>query len=263
MNKIDKLNHELKKLESQKTALTSLDDLTLFQFLKQKRIKSRESKIMSQLQKRQKMANKINFLYDTNTKSWIENPNINCNQYHKMQQKAEYQRNLKLYKIGYLSQRPLPPLLKKLTSYLPKTVLLKFNFLKKSNQNHNSLETTQFPKKFNNLAVSTAKVGIRGYRTLRSNCKYIRNYLTSRNSIKYIKNIISEAKDQIDQAEAKKILHTTNITSKGVQFRESLKFNPDIAGITSTTINNSRKKVPYPTTRISATTLESHAEYSL
>ena len=99
MKKIYKLNQKLENLESQKQKFNSLETISIFQFIKYKKILSQKTKISKQLQKLTSIGNYINFWYDTKTNSWIENPKINCRKYQKLEKNAEYKKDLKLYKI--------------------------------------------------------------------------------------------------------------------------------------------------------------------
>ncbi len=259
MKNFNLLNQKLKKYEVQKKNFTNLENLSLFQFLNYKSIILKESKIKQKLQRTQKLVNEINFLYDATTKSWIENQNVNCRKYSRLKQKAEYQRDIKLYKLGCLEKKPLPPLLKKFKSYLPKIDFSKYNFLKKIHNKFISFRSNVLPKKINNLAINTAKIGIKGYRKLRSDYRFFRRYMTSRDSIKYLKNVLEQAKMQLEQSEIQDELYDRNITEKGAQFRESLKVKP---AIMRTNSNNPENKISQPS-QSGKIILNNPAEYTL
>ena len=262
MKKIEKLNLNLKELESQKITLKNLENISLSQFLKYKSIIAKELKIEQQIKQKQKLANQANFSYDVKVKNWIDNPHIKCKEYAKLQQKAEYQRDCKLYKLGYLDKKPLSPLLKNLLSHLPENIYLKINALRNFNDKYSSFKSDLLPQHFNKLAIDTAKIGIKGYRKFRSNCKFLRRYINSSVPIKYIKSILEEANAQVNQAETQDMLLSRNITRKGVQFRESLKFTPGKIEISSDTSKNHKNKIPYPTSKRNII-LNNPAEYIL
>lgn len=110
MKKIYKLNQKLEKLESQKQNSESLENISFFKFIKYKKILSQKKRIGKKLNKMLSLGEKINFWYDSNTKSWIENSKISCRKYYKLERYAAYKKDLKLYKLGLLSKRPRSPL---------------------------------------------------------------------------------------------------------------------------------------------------------
>lgn len=99
MKKIYKLNQKLEQLESQKQNFNSLENISLFQFIKYKNIVSKKNKISKQMQKIASLGEDINFWYNAKTNSWIENPKINCRRYYKLEKNVAYKKNLKLYKL--------------------------------------------------------------------------------------------------------------------------------------------------------------------
>ncbi|MBR2240305.1 MAG: hypothetical protein IJ890_02830 [Clostridia bacterium] len=224
MKNLNNLNQKLKNLQSQKKNFSSINDISLMQFLKFKSILSKEKKISKQIDNTISQGNEINFWYDSTTKSWIENPHINCRKYYKLENNAAYKKDLKLYKLGLSSRKPIHPLIQKLERLLSpitnfikenyskiKPKLSKCNFFKKFYQKYNYFKSQTLPKNINKLAVDTASIGIKGYRHLKSNCRYIRNSITSKDSFKYLKNVINQANNKIDNYENQK------------NFRESLK----------------------------------------
>ena len=212
MKKIYKLKNTLEKLDLQKKNYNSLDNLSIPQFINYKMILSKESKINKQLEQAIMQEREINFWYDSNTKSWIDNSKINCRKYCKMEKKAAYKKDLKLYKLGLLNKKPTHPIINKVLSPIGLLFNKKIKPIFKHIYNKIYLFKSQvLPQKFNNLAISTASIGIKGYRHLKSNCRYIRFSITSKNSFKYLKNVMQEANKKVDSAE------------KSKQFRESLK----------------------------------------
>ena len=224
MKNLNNLSQKLEKLQSQKKTFNSINNISLAQFIQFKRILSKEKKINKKMENVISLGNEINFWYDSKTKSWIENPNINCRKYYKMEKNAAYKKNLKLYKLGLCEKRPLPPIIlslkaffKPITIFLKqqfenlKPVLSKYNFFKKIHQKFNYFKSYTLPKNINKLAVNTASIGIKGYRHLRSNCRYIRSNIVSKDSFKYLKNVINEANRKVDNYE------------KSLSFRDSLK----------------------------------------
>lgn len=92
MKKFNTLNKQLQNLQSQKNKLYSIENLSIFQFIKYKKLISKESKITKQMQKISNLENNINLWYTTSTKNWIEDPKINCRKYCKLEQNATYKK---------------------------------------------------------------------------------------------------------------------------------------------------------------------------
>lgn len=260
MRKIYILNQKLENLQSQKKSFPSIDNMSILQFAKYKRILNDEERISNKIYKLNLLKKEVNFLYDINTKSWIANPKINCRTYYKLEQKALYKKNLTLYKIGVLYEKPKPPVVQNISSfatplianintkytavkkYLDKNFFSKFTLFKRINQKYDFFISNTLPRKINKIAINTAKIGIKGYKHLAADCRFISSSLNSKTSYKYVKSIINEANKQI---------------SKGYDFRESLKINPNdlkaIANIHS--ISNSKSLVKSNTSK--------HPEYTI
>lgn len=254
MNNLNNLNQKLVKLQAQKNSFTSLSDISLPQFLHYKKILAKEKKISKKIENKISLGNEINFWYDSQTKSWIENPNINPRKYYKMEKNAAYKKELKLYKLGISNKKPIHPLIQNLKSCISpitnffkeqfeniKPTLAKYNFFSKIIQKYNHFKSETLPKNINKFAVSTATIGIKGYRTIKSDCRYIRRSLASKNSFKYIKNVIKEANKKVNNSEH-------------ISFRESIKidnfkscensftnFNSEIVNVNPTYLINRKK----------------------
>jgi hypothetical protein len=255
-NKI--LTDELEKLKSQEINYGSLNNLSILQFIKYKRILSKERKINTQLAKNNLLGNKIRFWYNSQTKSWIDNPKISCRKYFKMEQRAQYKKNLLLYKLGIINQKPLPPMIHNINNSLYpikdffkntiKPLLIKCNFFRKIYDKYDFFKSQILPQKINNLAINTASIGIKGYRTLQSDCRFIRSSVSSKNSFKYLKCVIQEANNRLDNSEKtnsfKNSLKIENFKSNDIYFN-TIK-NENISKIysnnTKHTISNFRKK---------------------
>ena len=214
MKNLNNLSQKLEALQSQKKNYNSINDISLFQFIRLKITLLKEKKINNQMETAISIGNEINFWYDSSTKSWIENPNINCRKYYKMERNAAYKKDLKLFKLGLQEKRPLSPKINSLRKlFIPitnfikdiysklKSKLSKYNFLNKFYQKYVFFKSQTLPKNINKLAVNTASIGIKGYRHLKSDCKYIRNFITSKDSFKYLRNVIIEANKQVDNLE--------------------------------------------------------------
>lgn len=228
MSKINDLHQKLEFLNSQKPKFESLENISLLQFIKYRKILTREEKIRKQISKYISLKSEINFWYDNISKSWINNLKINCRKYYRLDKKALYKKNSKLYKLGFINQKPLPPFIENISkillpiSQMFKSIfsninlkLQKFNFIKRIFNKYTNFKSNILPQKINNLAVNTAKIGIEGYRHLQSNYRFVKNSIQSKNSYKYFKNVINEANTQVLNSE------------KNNNFKESLRINPN------------------------------------
>ena len=231
MKKFNKLNQKLQVLESQKRNLSSLEDASIFQFLKYKSILSQQRKVSNQMEKIVSLGNSVNFWYEQDTKSWIENPKVNCRKYYRLERQASYKKDLTLYKLGFLNKKPLPPLVQILNNtfapiskqmneifqdikFVFRTIKFpKFNVFRKVGENCKTFTSNTLPQKINKLAVSTTMLGIKGYRMFQSDCRYIRSFINSKDSVKYMKTVLNTANIQA----------TKNKTASN--FKESLKVN--------------------------------------
>ena len=229
MRKINELNQKIKQLESQKKIFSSLENISIQEFIKYKSTIHQINKAKSQIDKIKFKEKEINFWYDTTTKSWIENPKINCRKFSRLQKRATYKKNLNLYKLGVLNQKPLPPLLENLEVPLDKINTLKSNYFQNIHDKYYYFISYYLPRNINKLAINAAKFGITEYRKLRSKCKLFTNYVSSRNLFKYLKNIIYQANSLVDEVSSKQnnINHINSTrTPKEIQFRQSLRFYP-------------------------------------
>ena len=215
MKKIYELDQKLEKLQLQKKSFNSFENTSIIQFIKYKNVLYKENKIVDKLHKLNLLAKEVNFLYDINTKSWIANPQINCRKYYKMEQNASYKRDLTLYKLGILKRKPLSPFFQNIRNHLPEINYSKYNFIKKINNRINNFTSYILPKKINKLAISAAKVGIKGYKKIQSDYKFIRNSFTNKSSFRYVKGVIDEANRQV------------SISEKRNNFIQYLKLTPE------------------------------------
>ena len=109
LKKFSQLQKKLDVLEAQKFDIGSFENLSLFQFLKYKSIISKKSKLKMQMKKSLSEAQKIVSSYKKYKAKLIDNNSINCRKYQKLIKKAEYEANLKLFKLGFISKKPIPP----------------------------------------------------------------------------------------------------------------------------------------------------------
>ena len=219
MKNIKKLNRKLQKLESQKINLDSLENVSVFQFAKYKKIVLEKEKIKKQINVVKLYGNEIKRKYEDQIDIWINNLSINCRKFSRLEKKEEYNRDMQLYKLGLLNKRPLSPIVQKLKDILPKVDISKFNYFKKISNSYNNFKSNILPQKINKFAVNTAKVTIKGYRNIKSDIRFIRNYINSKNSVKYLKSVLQKANFEIQNSQ----LQNMYKTKEEMDFRKSLR----------------------------------------
>ena len=198
MKKISALNQKLQKINDLLQNTPPMDALSFGQFIKYKRILKQKEKIKHELKKSMLAGQNVIAWYEKYDQELINNMKISCRQYCRKQTRAEYKRNITLYRLGLTDKKPRHPILGPISnkfSILSKVIQIPFKYIHKKFEN---LRSNIIPKHFNNIAIGTAKVGIRGYRTLKSNCSYIKQKFNSSDYSKYLRNIISEAENQLN-----------------------------------------------------------------
>lgn len=206
MKKIYNLNLKLEEVETQKNKFVCSENTTIQEFIQYKHLLNKEKRLNKALHKLYLLQKEVNFLYDINTKSWIANPKINCRKYYKLDQYALYHKDLTLYKIGVLVQKPTHPIIKNIQTKL-KPYYNEFHeflhsisnipFISKTTKNFNTFFSNKLPNCFNNLSIRTAKICIKIHSKLKKECLLTQNSLSSKKIFRYISKTIKEANKQI------------------------------------------------------------------
>ena len=228
MKKINKLNQKLKKiedLEGQIKSYKSLSRIPTIKFIMYKHEKNKKKNICKEIENIKRFAKGVELLYKYETENWIKDPNINCRMYNKLEAKARYRRNLKLYKLGFIKEKPKSTLFQKMQKVIPKFNLSENNFIKKIQSNFKNFYSNLLPNNTNKIAVSTAKKIIKGYRDIQAGYKFVANNLLQNESIKYFKSVVNEARIELKN-EAKLENNVSTCEEEGRRFRERLRFDP-------------------------------------
>ena len=210
MTNINILNNKLEKLNLQMIQTKDINNISLHQFLKQKNLLKQQLKLNKKISKIRHQEQKINFIYESNTKSWIENPKINCRKFYKLDQKALYKKDLQLYKLGITTKKPISPIIMKISKFI-KPIFTSISFMSKKLisklskitifnkliKNLKIFKEQILPNQINNMAVNIATTVLKGYRELQYNYRFIRNNLKSKNSVKYLHTILEQANQRI------------------------------------------------------------------
>lgn len=228
MKKYNQLNQQLNDLQSQKITFSKIENLSLIQFIKYKKILSKENQILNQMKKISNLEYEINQSYNSFTQKCIENPKINCRKYCRLERKAQYKKEKSLYNLGLIEKKPTPilfqksyeklkPLLDKLNSFYQLHNPINFisNNYKIFSTKINTFKSDVIPNSFNKIAIFSAKKCIRGYKALKQDVKYFRNCMSNTNTLKYLKFIKEEALRQVN---------TNNCSS--LSFRDYIKVDP-------------------------------------
>lgn len=251
MKKINKLHITLEKLEKQKKKIPNLQSATLFEFIKYKKITKQTNKLIAQIQKIHKLEHEINFWYNEQNNSWIENPNINCKKYARLEKRANYKKKSKLYKIGIIEQKPLIPIINdiylkiqphisKISSIPSKTILKlkKSNFVRKTK----NLISNKIPNKIDSIAINSAKKCIKHYKKISPKIYTIQKNINNMHFFKYINTIKNKAISELENTSYSSQINNKNnyINNYKNNFRESLRVSTK-----SNTINTSQNRF-YP-----------------
>ena len=127
----------------------TIDKISVIQFFKIKHYIKTKKKILKEIKQVQRFVKGCKLLYEYDTRRWINNPRINCKKYCKLEAKAKYNRDLKLYKCGVLTKKPILPALQKLNELLQNTELSNIIFFKRINQKFKSGKLPQKNLEFN------------------------------------------------------------------------------------------------------------------
>lgn len=230
MKKLKKLNQKLQKLQEQKNNFISIEDASITDFIKYRFISSEIKHIKENIERINFYAEATKLLYESKEKKLMENPKINCRKYCRLQAKAEYERDLKLYKLGVLDKKPPNILSSKIQAFSEKTKLSlqnidysKFSCFKKIYDKYNYFKSYFLPKQVHKLAINIAKLGIKGFRRLETDYIFLRNNIISNNTFRYIKNTVKQANAQVSD----ELRHNNRaFTPEELRYRESIKFNP-------------------------------------
>ena len=242
MKNYSQLNSILQTLEQQKTISDSIEDISIHNFfickknaLKKKRVKNKMKKMLCSAQHAIES-------YNNYTNSLIKNNSINCRKYHKLEKKAKYLRDLKLYKLGFIKEKPTLPLFQKLNSNLKKFIIPLFNPFVKIYEQYIHFKSIVLPKRINDIAINAAKLSICGYRKIKSDCQFIKKHFDSCNSAQYMSNVMKLAKLQLEASDSSYSKKTNAYTSSDAvsQYKQSLRLSPSI---TYTSNRGSNKKV--------------------
>lgn len=223
MKSIKKLNSKLQKIEEyekQMKKFSKLEDIAYLQFIKYKRYMKKKQRIEKEKKIVERFAKGCELLYKYDTNRWISDPNINCSKFCKLEEKANYRKDLKLYRCGLIDKRPTSLKYQNLKN----SKLFNNIFFKKVHKILENFNSNVLPQKINRLAVSTAKLCIKGYRKIQSDYVYMRKYASTKKSVKYIEDIFNCAYNELEQSN---VLPGIKYEEQCKRYRESLRVKPN------------------------------------
>lgn len=191
---IKTLTKELEALQKINSYTIDLQSSSIFSIIKYKYRLHKQKKLESQIQKLNLTKQKIIEKFDNQIDSWLNNSKINCRQYYKLEPKAIYKKEKILYKLGYISKRPLSPLEKSLKrKFSPiinffKALISKIPFYKLNPKKH-----------FTNIAINSTKYCIKNYRKIECFKSSAKKSVLESSLMKKIINIKQEALKQLDE----------------------------------------------------------------
>lgn len=179
---INNLTKELNLLKTKLQQAPPLYELSTKQFDYYKPLISRKNFLETEISKLLDCKSKILKTYSTNNEKWLYDDFLNCRQYCKLEERAAYTRDKKLYKLGFLDSKPVPPIIRKLSSFINTTIIepanekisLASSLIKKIPifQSIKKFTNTTLPNELTNLAISGTKKCIIGYRNLSNSVNY-------------------------------------------------------------------------------------------
>ena len=194
MKNIKKLNSKLKKLEAITKEHKKISAMSVLDFIFYKHNIAKKKSIKQKLKKQIYIAKGAIDCYKQYTNNLINNFKITPAKYNKLEKKAKYKRNVVLYKLGLIKQRPIHPYfvpVQRVLNTILKPLSKFHSFFKK-------FKSYILPKKLNSIAVSAAKLCICGCRTIKSNYKFISQRMNLTPSAKYVHTIMEQAKSQLN-----------------------------------------------------------------
>ena len=213
---IKNLTEELKEVQKINSYPIDLQTSSIFSIFSYKNRLRKQKKLETKIEKVNLSKQKIIEKYDNQIESWLNNLKINCRKYCRLEPKAIYKKEKNLYKLGYLSKKPLSPFKQNLKKFfspiinLFKAIISKIPFYKLN------------PKKnIKNLAVNSTKYCIKSYRKLECFKAYAKKNLLESTLIKRITNIKQEALKQLDEESKIDIMNKT----QNSDFFDSIKVN--------------------------------------
>lgn len=244
MKSIKKLSKQLQKIESiekQMKSVKSVDQISIIRFLKYKNCSQKKNEIIRQIKEVKRTAYGAKLLYEYETGCWVDNLSINCRKYKSLERKARYRRDLKLFKCGFLEDRPIPPFIQFIQSKFPNLDISNNVFFKKIRNDIINFKSNILPQKINKIAINSAKLCIRGYKKAQKNYECAKAYVLSQESAKYIRKVFENANKELAYADEAQESIVRADNDKVAEYKASLKVQPQSSIKLHRLVNNNEK----------------------
>lgn len=214
-NKFNILTKDLELLKKKINQAPPVSQISSKDFLKYHSLISKKELLESEIYKLLNLKNSITNTYNSSNEKWLYDDNMNCKKYCKLEKKASYSRDKKLYKLGFLDSKPIHPFLQNLKQFISTKVSspasIKLTSIKNKFQSFicktpihkvsDYVENT-LPIKLTNIAISGTKRCIIGYRnitnSLNTSTKTFSRQVSSAPIIKFLSYINNQAKKEAD-----------------------------------------------------------------
>lgn len=218
-NKFNNLTKEFELLKKKLEQCPPVSQISSKELLNYHSLISKKELLESQISQLLNSKNNILKKYSTRNEKLLYDDNLSCRKYCKLEQKASYSRDKKLYKLGFLDLKPTPPILQNLKQFVttkimqpasdyfsPKLSLFKRKFLSHINKSplpkvNNFIKNT-LPLKLTNTAINGTKKCILGYRTISNSltfsAKTFSRNVSSAPVIQFLSYINTQAKKEAD-----------------------------------------------------------------
>lgn len=219
MTKITILNSQLNLLMKNIAEIKSFETLTVSEFKAYKKLISRRDFVKQKILFYENLKQKTETTYNSKNVKWLYDDSLNCRQYCRLEKYANYKKERKLYKLGYLPNKPLFPLLKSIKEHVEfyyleplneKKQVLKdkfesyWNSTKQKSPTYQNIKKIQYyknavlPQKLNRLAINKTKKIISGYRKFKNNTHCFSRALSYSPVIQILNGFYCEAKKELD-----------------------------------------------------------------
>lgn len=225
--KYEKLTKEYKELKRKIDKCPPISKMSSKELLKYHSFLSRKENLEFKISKMLKSKTKILKRYKLNNEKWLNDNSMNCRKYYKLEQKEAYIRDKNLYKLGFLSSKPIPPIVNNLKNFISMKIINPFldnispKISKFNEKVKKYIESTiekssickclkkfkksvveTLPNKLTNAAITSTKHCIIGYRIisngLNNSTRMFSRRLSTVPTIQMISYIGKQAKMQAD-----------------------------------------------------------------
>lgn len=190
------LTKELDLLTNQTQKTINIYTSSIFGIMQYKLRLQKKKRLEHKIEKLNDKKDKFVSKFDRKIEKILKNPKISCRKYCKMESWLTYKKEKLLYKYGYISKRPISPTIKAILSKLfPNSKLFD------SSSSILPLNNLISNKKITDMAISTTKKCIKGYRKLNHIKQSAHTTILKNSLVKKLLYIKNEALQQLEEEE--------------------------------------------------------------